>query len=596
MFMRLRVFALAAVLCAVVARPAMEAVSAESFEVIAASVLGEGSGTDYVAGACIRSDGTIVLAAQLSRAVNLKAAGGSGDAAILFLSPNGRELRSMVRMRGTMKDMALDDAGNIYLAAGGAGLIKLGPDGKKKIWKKSVGDCQRVDAGGSGYCAVISSDGIFIFDPKGKQTGKRGRKDFTNDICVDEASKTVVFCGFRNAKAFDGKNTFPVQICYVLGLGYDGQTKWTNYDWSTDRGSDRFLNKPTNNMADMRGMCCSVGMDGKLYVAFEAAGGNHAMRYDPKNITKKASLAGGDAHHSFHNSRAEHKTVFARFVPGTGDYLAGQQFCGRLSSGRANAVRPRAITADAAGRVYLAGNSAYGLPLSFDPKGQGDYTGGAFLLVMSADLRQRLFCTRLAAGKGDLHGLGVAIIQRKPMVVWTGGKVTQAMYKKDAIQEKVKAGDTAEVGFFAVAGAKGLEKMLSRMRSKSTSGRAARPGGPSRAVILGWDKRLVARTAERIKAGKKITVRMLKRDVTVVSVDKSGIFRLSADDKTIPYGILNFKPVDKARLAIAVANANDPDDCAIVAFYLLLIGERESAEKMLKRAGDRAEDIRALFK
>lgn len=569
--------------------------AAESYEVITASVLGEGNGTDSVMGACIRSDGTIVLAAQLSRGVALKPSTGSGNAAILFLSPDGRKLQGMVRMNGTVKDMSMDSTGNIYLAAGGGGLIKLSPDAKRKLWKKSVGDCQRVDAGKEGYCAAISSDGIFVFDPGGKQLGKRGRKDFTNDICVDEASKTVIFCGFRNANAFDGKRTFPVQICYVLGLGYDAQVKWTNYDWSTDRNSNRFLNKPTNNMADMRGMCCSIGMDGKLYVAFEAAGGNHAMRYHPRDIMRKVSLVGGDAHHSFHNSRSEHKTVFARFVPGTGDYLAGQQFCGRLSSGKANAVRPRAITADASGRVYLAGNSAYGLPLSLNPAGQGDYTGGAFVLAMSSDLRQRLFCTRLAAGKGEACGLDAAVVQRKPMVVWTGGKVTQAMYKKEAIQETVKAGAEAQVGFFGVAGARGLDRLLARMRPKSTSGRSPRPAGPSRTVIHDWHRKLVARVGERLKAGKKIKFRMRNHDVTVVSVDGRGIFQLSADNKTVPYGILTLEPVDHARLAMAMANARNPDDCAIVAFYLLLIGENASAETMLKKAGGKAEAVRALF-
>ena len=161
--------------------------------------------------------------------------------------------------------------------------------------------------------------------------------------------------GFRNAKAFDGKRTYPVQICYLFGYDYSGEKKWSAYDWSTDRDSDRFLNKPENNMADTRGYRCSIGRDGKLYAAFEAAGGNHCFRYSSVDIMKKVGMAGGDAHHSFHNSRAEHKTVFVRMEPGTGEYLAGQQFCGRLPNGRANATRVKAgdIIADEHGRVCL---------------------------------------------------------------------------------------------------------------------------------------------------------------------------------------------------------------------------------------------------
>ena len=48
----------------------------------------------------------------------------------------------------------------------------------------------------------------------------------------------------------------------------------------------------------------------------------------------------------------------------TGDFLAGQQFCGRLSSGRANYVATKYgdITADAEGRVFVVGRAAAGLP------------------------------------------------------------------------------------------------------------------------------------------------------------------------------------------------------------------------------------------
>lgn len=77
----------------------------------------------------------------------------------------------------------------------------------------------------------------------------------------DSVSKTVIQTGFRNAHAFDGKKTYPVQIAYIRSHCYDGERKWTDYDWSTDQQSDRFLNKPTNNMADSRGDRCAIGRD-----------------------------------------------------------------------------------------------------------------------------------------------------------------------------------------------------------------------------------------------------------------------------------------------------------------------------------------------
>jgi hypothetical protein len=256
-------------------------------------------------------------------------------------------------------------------------------------------------------------------------------------VCVDSDSETVIQTGFRNAHAFDGKKTYPVQICYVHGHAYDGKRTWTNYDWSTDRESDRFLNKPTNNMADTRGDRCSIGRDGKLYVTFQVAGGNHVFRYHPRDIMRKVDLAGGDQYHQFHNSRAEHKCFFARFEAATGDYLAGQQFCGRLGSGRANyaATKDGDITADAQGRVYIVGRAAAGLPLSMNPTG-GDYTGGGFLLVMSPDLKQRLLCTRTCDGRGAPHAVDVRTIDGRTRAVFAGSGMTEGMFVRKAIQEK----------------------------------------------------------------------------------------------------------------------------------------------------------------
>ena len=246
-----------------------------------------------------------------------------------------------------------------------------------------------------------------------------------------------------------------MQICYVHGLDYTGKRKWTNYNWSTDRTSDRFLNKPTNNMADSRGDRCAIGRDGKLYVTFQVAGGNHLFRYSPRDITRKSPIVGGDNYHKFHNSRAEHKCFFARFDAGTGDYLAGQQFCGRLSSGRANAAvtKEGEITADEAGRVYVVGKAASGLPLTMNPEGK-DYTGGGFILVMSPDLKTRLLVTRTAAGKGSPHALDVRTVKGKTRAVWGGSGMVDGMFVKNALQGKgVDAGTgkkDPKDAFFAV--------------------------------------------------------------------------------------------------------------------------------------------------
>ena len=54
----------------------------------------------------------------------------------------------------------------------------------------------------------------------------------------------------------------------------------------TEENADNF-SIVAKNMADTRGDQITIGDDGKLYAAFEAAGGNHIFFYDPKDIMKR---------------------------------------------------------------------------------------------------------------------------------------------------------------------------------------------------------------------------------------------------------------------------------------------------------------------
>lgn len=415
--------------------------SAGGYAIVASSYLGSAEFDDSVVGAQVLSDGTIVLAANLSAHIasvlNTSQSTFDDDlrGGLVRLTSGGSRLLALVGLAKEVRDMAIDAQDSIYLAAGADGLLKVDPKTTRIVWRKDFADCTRVDVSPGGHLAAIADGSIHIFDPAGTQTGQAKGKGYTNDVCVDAGSKTVIFCGFRNAHAFDGKRRYPVQICYIIGLNYDGSRKWTNYDWSTDRESDRFLNKPTNNMADTRADRCAIGRDGKLYVTFQVAGGNHIFRYSPKNIMQKAQIVGGDKYHQFYNSRAEHKNFFARYEPATGEYLAGQQFCGRLSNNRANAVVTKEgdITADEQGRVYLVGRSAYGIPIDLFPD-KSDYAGGGFILIMSPDLKERLLCTRTCGGKGSPHAVATRKIEGRIHAVFGGSGMVEGMFVNDAIQ------------------------------------------------------------------------------------------------------------------------------------------------------------------
>ncbi len=418
------------------------AAPAAAGEVVAASLLG-GPG-DRIYGAAILSDGSLVVGGVLSvgpvteKAKELV----PGKGVVARLSADGQHVVQAVRVGEVIRDLAVDGEDHIYVA-GSEGVLKLDKELSKVLWQvKTPRAAVRIDVGPQGNAAVLVPDKdnrnapgagqVLVLSPEGKELGRFTGHNNTLDVCLHEPSRTIVLIGWRQARAWDGKREEPVQIAYLRGYDLEGKLRWSNYDWSVDRNAPGFINRPENNMADTRGYRCSIGSDGKLYAAFECAGGNHIFRYEPRLNDKQEWVAAGskrprsDNYHEFHNSRAEHKLFFARYDPATGAYERGQQFCGRLANGRANAVRmvDGAIAADASGRLYLAGTAASGLPLDFLPPQSGDYSGGNYLLVMPPDFHKRHWCTRIQAG-AHTHALAVRQVNGKTAVLIGGAAASK---------------------------------------------------------------------------------------------------------------------------------------------------------------------------
>ncbi len=435
------------------------------------SYLGDGGSTDKVFGSRIQSDGTIVLAANIGSAtpggktaVLLNGATSSSSGAIIRLAADGRTVLSVTRVAAQVLDLAIDGSDNIYVAAATGGVLKLNATASILSWARLAGiHIHRVDAGPGGYSVALKPSSIttadenagtgtvYVFQANGTEVANFAGHRNTQDVAIDEASQTVIHIGWRQANAFDGSSTQPVQIAYIRGRSYTGTIKWTDYDWSTDPASADFINKPENNMADTRGYRCSLGADGKLYAAFEAAGGNHIFRYSPTSITTKVSIVGGDKYHNFYNTKSEHKTFFGRYEPATGAYLKGQQLVNRLSDGSGNTIRTRGgeIRADAQGRVYIGGSSAAGLPMTYDPLPAGSYNGGAWFMVMSSDFITRLYVTRVSTA-GETSAIDARVLSGTAANIVWGGRVpsTALQYTSNALQPA--AGGGTQDGFFAV--------------------------------------------------------------------------------------------------------------------------------------------------
>jgi hypothetical protein len=449
------------VLACVLSSPALA--QAQSIEV--SSALG-GPMADAVRAVALQSDGSIVVGgtfASLSLgSTMIRALAGATDASqgiVLRLSPDGRRVLAATRVGPAVSDLALDASDRVYVAASSSGAVVLAADLSALVRAHAAGDVRRIDVGSDGtYAALVPSTPasaettpgagrVFVFGADGAALSMFDGHRNTLDLAVHSASQRVVLVGWRQDNAFDGARTFPVQIAYLRGVDLRGATQWTDYDWSTDRASPNFINRTTNNMADTRGYRVSVGRDGRMFAAFECAGGNHIFRYDPADVTRTVSIVGGDAFHTFSNTRSEHKTFFAAYDPATGRYLLGQQIVGRLMSGAGNTVRVSegAITTDEAGRVLLTGAAASGLPLTETLPSTGTYSGGAYLLVMSADLRSRLLLTRVDPGG---HGHGVDA--RDGRIVYGGNTSDDGreFFARDPLQPAVLG---MKDGFFALA-------------------------------------------------------------------------------------------------------------------------------------------------
>ncbi|MCC5848088.1 MAG: fibronectin type III domain-containing protein [Verrucomicrobia bacterium] len=427
--------------------------------------LGGSSEEDAVLGSVILSDGTIVLAANLSDAIPdgvppmlLHGATKDASGAIVRLSSDGRRVLSVTRVSSRVTDLSADANDNLYVAAWEAGILKLNSTATAVIWNHTDPEGRnpwRVDTSDGGTVVALfhgaglsnphahnpGTGRIHVLSPAGEIIGNFAGRHNTLDVAVHEDSETVIFIGWRQANSWqpDGsQQVLPVQISYFRGVDYVGNVKYTGYDWPTDTEHENFLNRSNNNMADTRGIRASIGRDGYLYLAFEAAGGNHIFRYSPFDIMEPVDIVHGDWHHQFFNSNAEHKTFFARYEAETGEYLTGQEFCGRLSSGEGNGVRPLAIEADEEGRVFLSGRAAAGMPLSWNPPGTGAYSGGSWLMIMSPDFTTREFMTRMAPG-GTAYTVATRRIDGYQHLVLAGATTTPSLFLKDPIQSEMNA-------------------------------------------------------------------------------------------------------------------------------------------------------------
>lgn len=423
-----------------------------------------GTGNDDIRGMVIQPDGTVAVAANLSNSFTsgllpptlLGTATAASEGCIVRIVKDGSRVLSVTRLATKVVDLSSDGNGNLFVAAGINGAFKLNALANKILWQQPSTPLytQKIDAGHTGFSVILNTGesnpddetwgsnlGIKIFNPSGILLGSAGgASQYGSDVAIDEASQTVISLGFKNVQAQTTAGRLPVYISVVRGHNYDGTLKYKAYDWEADSNmvvndvavqNPRFLNRTTNNMADARAYRAEMGQDGKLYIIHEVSGGNHAFRFAPFNISQSVPIVGGDNYFNFSNTGTEVKLVLTKHNPADFSYIQAQQLTNRLSTGKGNTIFARlgALAADSSGRVYMTGESASGLPISLDYQ-PGEYSGGAYVYVLSPDFTTREICTRLAS-----NGKGRALaVRSRNNWGYAGSTEQQSMYRQKAFQ------------------------------------------------------------------------------------------------------------------------------------------------------------------
>jgi hypothetical protein len=373
-----------------------------------ATHLGTGNG-DTVTGVEIAADCSVLAVGRIGPLVGaelpqpLVAGVASGTGLLLELTQEGRAVRRQRGFGNIVNDIATNAAAEIVIG-GDAGIVRLDAGLQNVRWSKTaLGTANRVALADNGSVAALFGKTLRIFDAQGNETGSRSFGDSeVNDVAIDAAG--VYVTGFAQR---DGGPCSQLQVAWVRAYTAAGVERWKAWDWSHAQAA-----ATSSSCADTRGLRIATGRDGGLYFAGESAGGNTIYRYQSTLLTENAPNVSTDAFDSGYNTASNHITYLAKLDPSSGRVVTGQLLLSRLSDGKGNTIRPRAIAADESGRIYLAGVSACCIQnrsaLSFNGAATAAYAGGdPFVLVLSPDLRTRLLWFSAAnGGKGE--ALGVA--------------------------------------------------------------------------------------------------------------------------------------------------------------------------------------------
>lgn len=372
--------------------------SGDNLDVCTMSYLTDGADDDPGAIA-IHPDGALIYAGSLrgdSYGVDAVTLLGGGDAGIVRMSPDGKGVLSVTRLGSEVNDVAINEADGTIVVSGDFGVAVLDAKGENIVWNENPGSTATfVDAAGDGTVAVAHSNHVTVYDGSGTALGdfSVGRTTSFNDMALDAGNGLVFVTGYKQ-RDVGGKCLGKYKAGYLRAFDYQGNSAWTNYDWSAAEVHE------AGQCSDTTGRGLTMGRDGKLYYVGTSDGGNTVHANDPKDLSKmEADNVKPDKYQdSWGLSGAKTIGYFARMDPATGDVLKGTTLLTRLKSdpNAGNSARPVTIDADEQGNVLVGGATACCVPDGSAktingtiPVFHDDYLGGGLILVMSPDFMER---------------------------------------------------------------------------------------------------------------------------------------------------------------------------------------------------------------
>jgi len=417
-----------------------------------------GSGPDEATGMDMGSDRALLYSGKLATNVNYGKTpvniSGGGSGVVLRVSAAG-DLLSVTRFPNTVDDIEVDPASGNVAVIGAFGTMVLNPTASEIVWSKppassstggsTLGVGRRVSIGKDGTVAALYGKGFVIYDHEGNLVGANSMpRDYANDITVDAVNRQVVLTGFNQEHTCSN----PVQVAAVESFGYQGNHKWTSFGFAAN--TNNFCGPYGNQMADTRGMLVTATDDGYIYFAGESAGGNSIYRYNGQTLSTSAQIK-GDKFHDAYNTGSNHITYYAR-MDKTGLVERGQFLLPRLSSGRGNTIRPKALYVDENDYVYVGGESAYSIDTGNGSYVEGqhiDEASGGFVMITNANFSSRHLWTTFSTKEYASTVYGV--VGAKGISAMAATAQTNTMVTANPIQSNpVSISDINTEGFMAI--------------------------------------------------------------------------------------------------------------------------------------------------